>query len=292
MRTCNALILLCLAFGATRAQTPNASWRAARQTLVSADSAASAASAWGSYATAISDRLADDATFLLDGAPVVHGRDDVRALLAAQPALAQLRTSWQPLRTLLSRDENFGVTFGVLARPASSTQGEVEFGRYATAWRRDGSGSWRIVAHVLSGLASATSQPAGDRTGLGSRSELRDDFSAADLAFSRMANDSGAPAAFANFAAPVAIMYGSQGELTLGPRGIRTRMASGPLAAAKWKWWPVVSAGSASRDLGVTLGEAVIALGADTLHSKYFTTWERQPDGSLRFVNDLGNGRP
>jgi ketosteroid isomerase-like protein len=85
------------------------------------------------------------------------------------------------------------------------------------------------------------------------------------------------------------------GEIVIGPGAIEARMAESPAATAKWEWHPVYSEGAASGDLGFTIGEAVITPSGATpdkaFHSKYLTVWRRQPDGSVRYIVDGGNGR-
>jgi hypothetical protein len=70
-------------------------------------------------------------------------------------------------------------------------------------------------------------------------------------------------------------------------------MSEGPAAAASWKWGPVRSIVAGSGDFGATIGEAEIRPpGGEPFYSKYLTIWQRQPDGSLKFIVDGGNARP
>lgn len=120
----------------------------------------------------------------------------------------------------------------------------------------------------------------------------RDAFARADLDFARMAGDSGAPAAFAHFAAPDAVTFVASGEINIGPSNIRARMMEGR-PGAQWRWRPVLSFAAASADLGATIGEAEIRVpGGPSFYSKYLSVWQRQPDGTLKFVVDGGNARP
>jgi ketosteroid isomerase-like protein len=120
-------------------------------------------------------------------------------------------------------------------------------------------------------------------------------FAKADIDFARMAGASGAPVAFGAFAAPDAMTLPGTGEIVVGPAAINARMLESPAAKAKWEWHPVYSEGSASGDLGFTVGEATIAVpdanGVTEYKSKYLTIWRRQPDGSIRFIVDGGNNR-
>ena len=56
---------------------------------------------------------------------------------------------------------------------------------------------------------------------------------------------------------------------------------------------PVRSFVAQSGDLGATVGEAEISVpNAPVLFSKYLTVWQKQADGSIKFVVDGGNARP
>ena len=121
-------------------------------------------------------------------------------------------------------------------------------------------------------------------------------FAQADLAFARLAADSGAATAFGRFVAPDGMTLAGTGELNIGPAAVRARLAQSPAATARWVWRPLITFAAASGDLGVTIGEATI-LRTDVepnaaSYSKYLTVWQRQPDGSLKFVVDGGSGRP
>lgn len=204
--------------------------------------------------------------------------------------------SWQPFRVLVSTDGNFGVTFGATLRygdagaPASSA-------RYMSVWRRVSPGGWKMAAHEQIGLVNPDSVkvPAALPGVVSSTTSPRDQFAAADLAFARMAIDSGAPAAFYHYAAPDGITFAGTGELNVGPDAIRAWLAEGAAGKAKWVWRPVITIAAPSGDLGATVGTAEIQLGAgpnDVFFSKYLSIWKRQPDGSIKFVVDGGSGRP
>jgi ketosteroid isomerase-like protein len=223
----------------------------------------------------------------------VSGRESVQQLLAAQPGM---RVSWQPLRVLVSSDGKFGVTFGATSRygdastPASSA-------RYISVWRRVSPGGWKIAANAQIGLVSADSVklPAALPGALNSMKSPQDKFAAADIAFAKMAIDSGAPASFYHFGTADAVTFAGTGELNVGPAAIRSRLAEGAAGKAKWVWRPVITIAAPSGDLGATIGTAEIHFGPaekDIFLSKYLTIWRREPDGSIKFVTDGGSGRP
>lgn len=268
---------------------------AARETLRLAERRVSETAHAGGLSQALPPALASDAVLLLEGAPLVRGRDAIAQLLQAQTALRELQLSWIPFRVIPSGDGSLGVTFG--STTIQRSQGNrVDAGRYMTVWRRGDAGAWQIVAHAQIGLLTPEQLvlPAG--LAAVTREEGSNAFAAADLAFAKMAGDSGAPAAFARHIAPDGMTLAGTGELNIGPAAVRARMAEGRLATAHWQWHPVITFAAASGELGATIGEAEIraaqAPASDAFYSKYLTIWLRQPDGSLKFLVDWGGARP
>ena len=168
-------------------------------------------------------------------------------------------------------------------------------GRYIATWQReaDATGRWRLAALMITDVAADGSSPA--VSGLPAElpalapSGNTAPFVAADLAFARLAGDSGAGIAFERFAAPDAHTFAGGGILVTGPGAIG-RVVSGP---ATWTWHPVIAGSSADGSMGWTVGEAVITTPeGHSGPSKYLTVWKRQPGGAIRFFTDGGNGRP
>jgi ketosteroid isomerase-like protein len=235
--------------------------------------------------------LRSDAVIVWPGAPVAAGPDAAR-LLDAQPTIDSLRLTWQPLGVELSADSTLGVTWGMAVLTPRSGGAAPRIGRYIHSWRRDGA-RWELQAALLPGGVPvagksvwAAVQPR--RTPL-EPSGLTGPFVGADLAFARLAGDSGAAVAFERWAAPAAVMIDGAGLLVRGSKEIGGLVA-GP---ESWRWHPVASGATERQDLGWTVGEATITTpGGAMTYSKYLTVWRRQPDGSLRFVIDGGNPRP
>ena len=184
------------------------------------------------------------------------------------------------------------MTWGVAVAGASGTAPRPEIGIYIAAWRRDGT-RWTMSALVFAGLRRLP-RPAVSKELPASREAVQPrgrsaPFIAADLAFARLAADSGAAVAFERWAAPDAVTFGDRGLLTRGPKAIG-RAVDFP---AVWRWHPVAAGASESGDLGWTVGEATItSKDAVPTYSKYLTIWARRSDGAVRFLTDGGNGRP
>ena len=287
------------AFACASVATAQTSAKAARESLLKADRALSSDVSQRGITAAFEDAAAQDALFLYDGAPIIAGHDNVVALLAAQPELKVNRIQWLPLVVTVSSDGLVGATWGAVSvRPSQSDS--ARFGKYISTWRRSPNGEWKLAAFVELGLSDQKvvipdslkkSFVSSKNPSMGTGAP----FARADLEFSKMAGSKGGPSAFAAFAASNAMTLPGTGEIVIGPAAIHARMLESPAAKAKWAWHPVYSESSASGDLGFTIGEAVIAIpganGVTNFNSKYLTVWRRQPDGSIRFIVDGGNGR-
>jgi hypothetical protein len=259
--------------------------------LLAADRAASALSSDSGFVAALAKSLDRGGALLWPGAPVVIGPDEARRLMLTLSARDTVRLTWQPLGVELAGDSTLGVTWGVAVITPRLTPGAPYIGRYTAGWRRD-AGRWTISALLFTGVKPvATTLPRGipltrlpaPATGPAAH------FVAADLAFARLAGDSGAVTAFRTWAAPEAIVSGGSGLLTRGPDAI----ASGVADPAVWRWHPVAAGSSRTGDLGWTAGEAVITPNTgDPSYSKYLTVWRRPPGRPIRFLTDGGNARP
>lgn len=279
-----------------------------RAVLIRTDRATADSSWSAGFRATVAAAAVPDAVLLWPGAPVVRGVPDIGRLLMVVQGVANLvrplaadakpdslRVTWQPLGAELSSDSTLGATWGVTVAASAGSDAPV-IGRYIAAWRREAIGTattWRLAAIMFTDITSDVTAPRVAELPL----ELpplklaggTEPFVASDLAFARLAGDSGAGIAFERWAAPDAHTFVGGGLLVQGPAAIG-RAVSG---SATWKWHPVVAGASVDGSMGWTVGEAVItAADGHSGPSKYLTVWKRQADGSIRFVTDGGNGRP
>lgn len=122
-----------------------------------------------------------------------------------------------------------------------------------------------------------------------------DEMLAADSAFAKMAAEKGVPAAFAAYAASDVRMFPDGGEPYSGRDALIARFAAWPEGAAL-SWTPVEAMAASGGDFGFTWGRFIFtapgAAGAVAEHGKYVSIWRREPDGSWKFVADIGNASP
>lgn len=284
LAACGSIVLASVLPRVVRAQDQ-------RSALLAADAAASQLSSDSGLSRTLPRAIAPEAVLLWPGAPVVAGADDIKRFLTGLPNRDSLRLNWQPLGIELARDSTLGVTWGIAVATPRLAAGAPRIGRYMAAWRRE-VGGWKIAALQFLGIGpvSQSALPAGLRL---TQDALKPaggaaPFASADLAFARLAGDSGAAIAFRRWAAPDAITLGGPGMLTRGPDAI-ARAVDGP---ARWQWHPVAAGAAGNGELGWTVGEAVIsAKDEEPLYSKYLTVWTRGA-GGVRFLMDGGSGRP
>jgi hypothetical protein len=257
--------------------------------LLAADLAVSALSRDSGIVAALSKSLDADGVLLWPGAPVLFGPTEARRVLPSTRARDTMRLLWQPLGVELATDSGMGVSWGIAVAAPRLKAGLPQIGRYTAVWRH-GTDGWTISALVFMNLTSLHPQlppnvPA-TRTAINTGGPAGP-FVAADLAFARLARDSGAAIAFRKWAAPNSFVIA--GLLTRGPKAI-ARGVQGP---ALWRWHPVAAGSSPLGDLGWTVGEAVISPSAgEPSYSKYLTVWTRTANDSIRFLTDPGNARP
>ena len=239
-------------------------------------------------ATDFLSAFADDARYLHPGAPLVRGRDAIRAVLAGTPGAV----TWTPEYADVSDDGTLGYTYGW-------THLADQQGKYLACWHKRPGGAWRVVAYVRTSLQAVTGAtprpPPAPREAVPTppvrgRADSHELLSA-DSAFAALSVARGAKAAFFAFAADEGVTLGGGGAAPInrGREAIAAAFAEFP-ADAVLEWAPVSADIAGSGDLGCTVGEGAVA--ARHSYSKYLTVWKRQPDGGWKFVADAGNARP
>ncbi len=103
----------------------------------------------------------------------------------------------------------------------------------------------------------------------------------AERAFIQMAQEKGVKAAFLANIADDGIMF------TPEPVPGKPVLAAWP-EGGSLKWWPVYTGMAASGDLGFNTGPYVLEINGQKGYGHFFTVWQRQPDGSWKWLLDHG----
>jgi|SoiMetStandDraft_2_1073263.scaffolds.fasta_scaffold59259_2 ketosteroid isomerase-like protein len=124
----------------------------------------------------------------------------------------------------------------------------------------------------------------------------RADLMRTDAGFSDAAQKIGIAAAFVKYADPDAVMLPANENPVTGADGIRKQFAGlSPGTTLTWK--PNKAEAAASGDLGYTLGSYELRSkdkdgNPITRYGKYCSVWKKQPDGSWKWVVDVGTPSP
>jgi len=288
---------------AADAQTHRAgSWRvdlvAERAALAAADRAFSQATETRGMVDGFTAWFADGAAFLPPRSTMIRGRAAMQEYLRTSPLLASMR--WENVRADVSADGRSGYTLGF--GTAAGQDGSALHVRMITFWRRQANGEWKVEANVPA-LNPEAPRPVRDGFGTPRGNGVagagrRVAQAAAALAVQQADRDFAALSAardphdaFVAFAAPTGMIMGGP---EYGPDEISTAFEGG---GGTLEWGPLLGGAAASGDLGYTIGYAVRKASQPdgtvrTSYSKYLTIWQRQADGTWKYVADGGTSRP
>lgn len=244
--------------------------------------------------------LGRDVVYLRAGIPAIYGREAARAMFIASAGASGGPHNWQALGGDVSRDLRSAYTYGVAARLAQPPAIRLE--RYIAFWQRERGEPWRILAYAeINGVQavetsfSAVNLAPSWRTPSRELAEIAARVRATDSLFSDLADRVGTALAFSSYVAPSGVVFGPS-QLVVGPRAVEEFFRSQP-AGTSLTWAPRYASVAGSGDLGFTVGDYIStgrgASGAAVQRfGKYLTVWQRQADGSWKFVVDGGNPTP
>ena len=121
--------------------------------------------------------------------------------------------------------------------------------------------------------------------------QLKQEVTAAEAAFAKMATDQGIAEAFASFAAEDAVIKRQSDTLIRGREAIRNYYSAPFYKSAKVEWKPDFVDVSANGDLAYTYGKYLWSSQDSTgkvneQRGVFHTVWKRQKDGSWKYVWD------
>ena len=93
----------------------------------------------------------DDASVLLSNAPILTGKDNIKAALKPMLADPNFALSFQPTRAEASKGGDFVYTVGNYSMTMSNPKDKKPFtdkGKYMTVYKKQADGSWKAVADM------------------------------------------------------------------------------------------------------------------------------------------------
>lgn len=93
---------------------------------------------------------ADDATFLPSNAPVVHGKDGIRAAWAQFMATPGYSLQFTPAKIVVSKSGDMAYDIGTFQSASNDAQGQPQtsVGKYVVVWVKQG-GQWKVAADTF-----------------------------------------------------------------------------------------------------------------------------------------------
>ena len=89
-------------------------------------------------------------SILAPNAPIATGPDAIRALFASIYAIPGLSLHWQPTRIEAARSGDLAFSSGGYVMTFTGPTGPItDRGKYATVWRKQADGTWRVVLDVF-----------------------------------------------------------------------------------------------------------------------------------------------
>jgi ketosteroid isomerase-like protein len=131
-------------------QSPSADQSAAAVKAVWAADSAWEKAFTGRDTTAAVAGVEATGSVLAPNAPIATGPDAIRALFAGFYAIPELTLDWNPVRVEASSSGDLAFSTGTYEMTFKGPTGTVtEHGKYATVWRKQSDGSWKVVLDVF-----------------------------------------------------------------------------------------------------------------------------------------------
>ncbi len=111
-----------------------------------------------------------------------------------------------------------------------------------------------------------------------------------DSSFNALCQEAGMVKAFLHYAADSCINLGSGSHPIMGRKNLEIRFKERGDQPLSWK--PVKAVIAHSGDLGYTFGYWKLSLTDTTMYGNYVTIWQKQTDGSWKYLLDTGNDTP
>ena len=265
--------------------------------LLAADRAYSAASAKTDLISGLTAMFSPNVIMPVPGpaAKFAEGVGAVTEVLRANPANAQSKAEWTPIRGGISADGQHGFTFGYMT--IHRGDGTDAAAKYLAYWIRE-NGAWKVAAYKRAGRPAgevsltlmAPSLPGGmvkPTTDSSIIAGLAASLAAAEKAFSDEAAVIGLGPAFEKFGRPDAMNIGREASFTFGNVAIAKSVAGPkPTEPSPLVWGADYRAIVASSgDLGVSIGFIRNTAAPWGPPIPFFTIWRREsPTAPWRYV--------
>lgn len=268
-----------LAIAGPAAATPSNPTAAVNE-LLDADRQFSSAAAGINIVDGIAAMLAPDAISPTPAGTFARGKDEIVALLRANPNNATATAEWAPVRGGVSADGQQGFTYGFqIIHDAGKPDRRA---KYLAYWVRRPEG-WRVFGYKRAGsppgsVSTAVRAPAlppvmiPSRPSAALQKKYAEDLAARESAFSARAGEVGLRHAFIEFGSSDAMNFGGGSDFTFGNVNIGNGFPPDTSSDLTWAADEAVKT-SSTGDLGITFG--FIHQAGQPGAFPFFTVWRR-----------------
>jgi uncharacterized protein (TIGR02246 family) len=104
---------------------------------------------------------ADEAAVLPPNEPLITGRDNIRKVFTELMATPEFSISWQPSKVDVARSADLGYSIGSYHMTLHGPDGKptMDMGKYATVWKKQTDGSWKVVVDMFNSDAPIPAPP-------------------------------------------------------------------------------------------------------------------------------------
>jgi len=253
---------------------------------------------------AIRSYLSDNAIILPLKSHPVHGKTSILTLIKKNRfAINKKRLLWKPIFMAVSESQDFGYTYGQYEPIQNNTTGrkDGQLNYYVTVWRKGLDSRWKIIFNIGLIDEADSQEDSISVFQIKKLNSLEKELITTDTEFSNMSIKRGSLEAFYYFISDEGVCFSEEGSPPAGKETLRElldkRKDKKGSSNVQLSWKPLFASVSSAGDLGYTLGKHTSIL-FKTPDKKpirtgyYLTIWKKQPDGTWRFVFDMGNQLP
>jgi uncharacterized protein (TIGR02246 family) len=108
---------------------------------------------------------ADDTTIMPPNGPMITGRENARKFFTDMMNLSDFSIAWQPSKAEAARSGDVGYSIGNYHMMFTAPDGNMvmEDGKYATVWKKQADGSWKLAVDMFNSSMPLPASPAKEK---------------------------------------------------------------------------------------------------------------------------------
>ena len=93
----------------------------------------------------------EDAVVLASNEPIVAGKEAIRKMFGGMYAMPGFSVKWQPTKVEAARSGDLGYSYGTYELSMNDPKGTpmLDRGKYATVWKKQADGSWKVALDMF-----------------------------------------------------------------------------------------------------------------------------------------------